>query len=173
MSFASDSSLDFQRERETIDAAIPTSAKLWFLANPSQEVLTSTLKRLKPNVLHIATHGSYDFIEGRHFVGVGHGQFLPLQLLMELLSDHTAEVLVLGICESARLSSDVGFQMPEAKTPSNIVGYSYPCWPNHYMTQSRHLRLQETSAARAASRMRQAVAEWLKSHRIGQCRQRS
>src|SRR6266404_1346822 len=37
VSFASDSSLDFQRERETIDAAIPTSAKLWFLANPSQE----------------------------------------------------------------------------------------------------------------------------------------
>jgi tetratricopeptide (TPR) repeat protein len=126
VSFASDSSLDFQRERKTIDAAIPTSAKLSFLANPSQAVLTSTLNRLKPSVLHIASHGSYDFIGGSHTVDVGNGQFVPLQMLMELLSDHVPEVLVLGICESARLSSDIGFQMPEAKNPKNIVGYSYP-----------------------------------------------
>jgi len=126
VSFASDSSLDFQRERETIDAAIPLSANLSFLANPSQEVLTSTVNRVKPSVLHIASHGSYDFIEGSHAVDVGSGQFVPLQMLMELLSDHVPEVLVLGICESARLSSDIGFQMPQAKNPRNIVGYSYP-----------------------------------------------
>lgn len=126
VSFASDSSLDFQQERNAIDSAVPLSANLMFLANPSQEVLASTLKRMKPNVLHIASHGSYDFIEGQHFVGVGNGQFVPLQLLMELLSDHVPEVLVLGICESARLSSDIGFEMPEARTPRNIVGYSYP-----------------------------------------------
>lgn len=126
VSFASDSSLDFQRERNAIDAAVPLSANLTFLANPSQEVLTSTLRRVKPNVLHIASHGSYDFIEGRHFVGVGNGQFVPLEILMKLLADHVPQVLVLGICESARLSSDIGFRRPEAKTPRNIVGYSYP-----------------------------------------------
>jgi hypothetical protein len=97
VSFASDSSLDFQRERETIDAAIPLSANLSFLVNPSQEVLMTTVNRVKPSVLHIASHGSYDFIEGSHAVDVGNGQFVPLQMLLELLSDHVPEVLVLGI----------------------------------------------------------------------------
>ena len=126
VSFASDSSLDFQRERNAIDAAVPLSANLAFLANPSLETLTNTLKRVKATVVHIASHGSYNYIEGRHYVGVGNGQFVPLQVLMDLLSDHAPEVLVLGICESAQLSSDIEFQMPAAKTPRNIVGYSYP-----------------------------------------------
>src|SRR6267378_4138479 len=89
-------------------------------------IFEDTLRRIRPAVVHVAGHGSFDAIEGVHWIETTWPEAASLEMLLDTLGDVIPELLVLGICESARLPLDIGLRSAGRRLPSHIVAYGYP-----------------------------------------------
>ncbi len=126
VSFSTDGSLDFQAERRIIDTQVRASGSVGFLVNPSNDQLKDAIRRIRPSIVHLAGHGSFYAIEGVHWIETTWPEAASLETLLDILGDVTPEILVLGICESARLPLDIGLRSASRRLPTHIVAYGYP-----------------------------------------------
>src|SRR5882762_4180880 len=91
-------------------------------------IFEDTLRRIRPSVVHLAGHGSFDAIEGVNWIETTWPEPASLEMVLDILGDVIPELLVLGICESARLPLDIGLRSAGPKLPSHLA-HSVMCAP--------------------------------------------
>ena len=125
-SFAADDTIDFQEERSCLRCSLPASIPLTFLPNPSRAELISALKYLHPSIVHVAAHGYFDELAGKHIILTGWEEPPRLDQMLEILSVGCPKLVILGTCEGGRLCTEVGVGEIEHVAPDDLAAYSYP-----------------------------------------------
>ena len=125
ISFGVDSALRLDEERCSVLDILPEDFPITFLLNPTLEELAENAETLKPLIVTISGHGSYDDISNVHSIESLEGK-LETQMLIRTAADSGCELLLLWTCESARLGVPLQFSEDTNQAPPDLLSFTYP-----------------------------------------------
>lgn len=125
ISYGVDSALRLDEERCSLLDIFPMDVPVTFLLNPTLEELAYTVETLKPMVVIISGHGSYDDISNVHSIESLEGK-LETHELIQSTADCGCRLLLLWTCESARLGVPLQFLEKSNDVPPDLISFTYP-----------------------------------------------
>jgi tetratricopeptide (TPR) repeat protein len=125
VSLGLDSSLRLDEERAVLLNELPDNCEVTFLLNPPTETLEDVLADVRPSVIVISGHGSYDDLADQHTIETI-GTPLVTEELIALVARYDCGLLLLWTCESARLGSGIVTTGVGKKLPVDVISFTYP-----------------------------------------------
>jgi hypothetical protein len=125
ISFGVDSALRLDEERCRLLDILPRELPITFLLNPTHEELVENAETLRPLIMTISGHGSYDDILDVHSIKSLEGK-LETRQLVRTAADLGCELLLLWTCESARLGVPLQFSDNTNEAPPDLISFTYP-----------------------------------------------
>jgi tetratricopeptide (TPR) repeat protein len=125
ISLGVDSALRLDEERCSLLDILPRELPITFLLNPTLEELAENAETLRPLIVTISGHGSYDDILGVHSIESLEGK-LETRQLVRTAADLGCELLLLWTCESARLGVPLQFSDNTNEAPPDLISFTYP-----------------------------------------------
>jgi tetratricopeptide (TPR) repeat protein len=125
VSLGFDSSLRLDEERAVLLNELPDNCEATFLLNPPGKALEDMLGALRPSVIMMSGHGTYDDIAQEHTIETV-GAPLLTEELIALAGRHDCGLLLLWTCESARVGSGIVTTGVGKRLPADVISFTYP-----------------------------------------------
>jgi tetratricopeptide (TPR) repeat protein len=124
VSLGTDANLNLRQERAQLLQAL-AGTPLGFLVTPTLEVLTSELKRFRPTVVHVSSHGSFDILTDNHSTDSGEEVELRTADLLRQMHDHGVRAVFLASCQSGLFVAGERQRDP-LYSDLEIAGFTFP-----------------------------------------------